>query len=84
MSADLPNGGNPFKIGDFAAHSEGFKDRALTREEAIRMFKDVLDKALQVNPHYLDELKGKDLACWCRLDEACHADVILRKLNSLT
>ncbi|MUN41472.1 DUF4326 domain-containing protein [Actinomadura litoris] len=23
------------------------------------------------------ELAGKDLACWCRLDQPCHADVLL-------
>lgn len=23
-------------------------------------------------------LGGHDLACWCRLDQACHADVLLR------
>jgi hypothetical protein len=24
-----------------------------------------------------EELKGKNLACWCPLDEPCHADVLL-------
>lgn len=28
-------------------------------------------------------LKGKDLACWCALDEACHADVLLEIANGL-
>ncbi len=27
------------------------------------------------------ELRGHDLACWCRLDEPCHADVLLRIAN---
>lgn len=27
------------------------------------------------------ELRGKNLACWCRLDEPCHADVLLRLAN---
>lgn len=27
------------------------------------------------------ELRGKDLACWCKLDAACHADVLLRIAN---
>ena len=26
----------------------------------------------------LNELRGKDLACYCRLDEICHADVIIK------
>ena len=29
----------------------------------------------------LAELRGKDLACWCRLDEPCHADVLLELAN---
>jgi hypothetical protein len=29
----------------------------------------------------LDELRGKDLACWCALDKPCHADVLLEIVN---
>jgi hypothetical protein len=28
------------------------------------------------------ELAGKDLACWCDLDSACHADVLLKFANA--
>jgi len=27
------------------------------------------------------ELRGKDLACWCPLDQPCHADVLLKIAN---
>lgn len=27
------------------------------------------------------ELRGRDLACWCPLDEPCHADVLLMLAN---
>lgn len=27
------------------------------------------------------ELAGHDLACWCRLDQPCHADVLLKLAN---
>jgi hypothetical protein len=27
------------------------------------------------------ELAGRDLACWCRLDQRCHADVLLEICN---
>lgn len=30
----------------------------------------------------MSELKGKNLACWCKLDEACHADVLLAMANA--
>lgn len=29
----------------------------------------------------LHELRGKDLACWCPLDQPCHADVLLELAN---
>lgn len=28
------------------------------------------------------ELKGRNLACWCRLDEPCHAETLLTIANS--
>lgn len=28
------------------------------------------------------ELAGADLACWCRLDQPCHADVLLELANT--
>lgn len=30
----------------------------------------------------LKTLRGKDLSCWCPLDQPCHADVLLEVANS--
>ncbi len=30
----------------------------------------------------LPDLRGKNLACWCRLDQPCHADVLLELANA--
>lgn len=30
----------------------------------------------------LHELRGKDLMCWCPLDQPCHADVLLEIANA--
>jgi hypothetical protein len=30
----------------------------------------------------LGQLRGRDLACWCRLDQPCHADVLLELANA--
>ncbi len=30
----------------------------------------------------LEPLRGKDLVCWCRLDQPCHADVLLELANA--
>lgn len=39
----------------------------------------------RMKPHPLDllcELRGKNLACWCSLDQPCHADVLLCLANN--
>lgn len=33
-------------------------------------------------PEARAELAGRDLACWCPLDQPCHADVLLELANS--
>lgn len=30
----------------------------------------------------ISELRGKNLACWCALDQPCHADVLLEIANA--
>jgi hypothetical protein len=32
-------------------------------------------------PYLLAPLRGRDLACWCPLDQPCHADVLLELAN---
>ena len=31
----------------------------------------------------IEQLRGKNLACWCGLDHTCHADVLLELANSI-
>lgn len=31
--------------------------------------------------NHLKDLQGKDLACWCPLDQPCHADILLARAN---
>ncbi len=32
---------------------------------------------------HMHELRGKDLCCWCPLDQPCHADVLLSLANKV-
>jgi hypothetical protein len=59
--------GNPHKIGP------------LTRAQAIAAYRrDLLAGRLRVSVEDVRrELRGRDLACWCKLDEPCHADILL-------
>lgn len=41
-------------------------------------------KKIGPNPRHdaIRELRGKNLACWCPLDQPCHADVLLELANT--
>lgn len=38
---------------------------------------------MALHPNILTPLRGKNLACWCPLDQPCHADVLLRLANDM-
>ena len=53
-------------------------DKPLTIEDVLLLYhKHIRDKEIDLAP-----LRGKDLACWCPLDAACHADILLGLANS--
>jgi len=55
----------------------------LGRKEAVRRYRDdLLAGRLAVTVEDARrELRGRDLACYCPLDEPCHADVLLAVAN---
>ncbi len=77
--------GNPFKVGEdgtaaecvelYRVLLEGFN--CLTTKASMEL----QTKTRAVVNAYLNELEGKDLACWCRAGQACHADVLLELAN---
>ena len=56
---------------------------SLGREEAVRRYReDLLAGRLAITVEDVErELRGRDLACYCPLDEPCHADVLLELAN---
>ena len=58
--------GNPYADQDNAELVRLFRDNCLTLEFICLV---------------RSELKGKDLACWCPLDQPCHAHVLLKIAN---
>lgn len=73
--------GNPFPVGKAGPLGRIAPDN----EGSVGFFSDMLrDKQLRAAAGYpedLSELRGKNLACWCRLDQVCHADILLRIAN---
>lgn len=87
---DKPNSDNvPFYHAD--GHVTRHTVRAATREEIVDIYREILTgnnvHTKEVFPWHinLDELlaplQGRDLMCWCALDQPCHADVLLELAN---
>lgn len=89
--------GNPFPIGCYAKLGRGGdglmylicwdkKDATLeycfieTAEQAVEMFREFRWR-YPLAAERIAELRGRDLACWCALDQPCHADVLLELAN---
>jgi len=69
--------GNPYQIGIRG-----------TREDVIQLYREDIEDAIACNPYFLEELKGRDLVCWCHNWDGqgvnpnyCHADVLLELAN---
>lgn len=72
--------GNPFVVGPREDYGE-----VRTHADAARFFDDWMRFPWDWNlpkPPCVDELRGRDLVCWCPLDRPCHADVLLELANA--
>ena len=62
--------GNPFTLDEFS------------REDSLRLYKIYIDWVVDKKKLLsLEALRGYNLACSCKLDENCHADILLEKLK---
>lgn len=49
-----------------------------TRQQAVDLFR----RLCEFECYDVSSLRGKNLACWCPLDQPCHADVLLELANA--
>ena len=63
--------GNPYVLGENYTLFE--------RAMAVVLYRVKLAQAK--DSAVIQQLRGKDLACWCPLDQPCHADVLLEWAN---
>lgn len=83
--------GNPFYVGKPNV-KQGTFYACNTNDEAILKYKQFVSVGIISNnvlgnddysliPEIKQDLRGKNLACWCALDQPCHADVLLEIAN---
>lgn len=83
--------GNPWVVGlrgcgcravGECSHNNFRCETAADAVDAYRSWRDLVEaKEPQRSADFLAPLRGKNLACWCPLDQPCHADVLLKLAN---
>lgn len=85
--------GNPFTFAQLEEAGMSQGDKAKDAAFLVESFRDWLvgrseywsgpecDAARAAIKSRLAELRGKDLACWCKPGDPCHADVLLTLAN---
>ena len=61
--------GNPYTVAEYGERL------------ALFNYRNRMEGLLLINPSALDDLRGKDLACWCPESSKCHADILLELAN---
>lgn len=82
--------GNPFKVGETIWNPEKEEMSLITpasREECVRLYEVYMRNGMTKKHTWiykdLHELKEKNLSCWCKIGEKCHADVLLELANKI-
>ena len=63
--------GNPYQVSCNATDE--------FRKKQIEKYRDSM--SIMLKQDAIKELKGKNLSCWCKLSESCHADFLLKLAN---
>jgi hypothetical protein len=65
--------GNPYRIIDYPNKSI---------DQILEAYRSYVDGQISAGILDIQELRGKDLACFCPLHLRCHADILLELANS--
>src|SRR5690349_15094700 len=71
----------PFDSRDGAPTDVQFLDEASAHERSVQLYRAYVDGEPTLRLKIVNELAGRDLACWCKPALACHVDVLLEIAN---
>lgn len=75
--------GQTMKLAEaLGVHFDPYLESVVTPEGSLLLYKAHILTRWEYKKGFSPwELKGKDLACWCPLDQPCHADILLELAN---
>ncbi|MCW2395869.1 MULTISPECIES: DUF4326 domain-containing protein [unclassified Sphingobium] len=89
-SGDRDDEGQPIMIGPWRCIEKGapdfvdgwhFPTKAEALGKSVDLYRLHLGRSLDLQAAALDELRWKNLACWCGEGEPCHGDELLKVAN---
>lgn len=73
--------GNPWNEKNTIQATGKDQGKGITPKQAVSLYRAALKRSADLREQARTELAGKNLACWCPLDQPCHADVLLEIAN---
>lgn len=82
--------GNPWIVGEtwtnkarheWNPYAGTAKRVEVTPENCLTFFRIHAETKFRLQIDWLEPLRGKDLACWCKEGSPCHADILLELAN---
>ena len=70
--------GNPFAVGK---RGGAYSAKVMNQRHAMQLYRSVAFDNEKLVGAAREQIRGKNLACWCALDAPCHADVLLEIAN---
>lgn len=78
--------GNPFRVGKTLFLTGPKAGQTMNRADAVKAFRNSVTRegtrGRLIRNLVRTDLAGKDLMCFCALDQPCHADVLLEIANT--
>ena len=67
--------GNPYRAG------ESYFGLVPDAAYVVEAYRSLMTREIKEGHFDLKELRGKDLCCWCKVGDPCHADILLELAN---
>jgi len=61
-----------------------FTTKKYSLDKCIELFREHITNKIEENPEYydLDELRSKNLGCWCNPKDKCHVDILMELIDN--
>lgn len=77
-----PIGMTEWAVYEWGEFIEKHRLRTTALLQCLKLYRKWAELQVACEPDWLAPLRGKDLACYCKEGELCHADVLLELANS--